>query len=73
MPALKEKVRLSLDVTEELNRTLESLAARSGNTKSELLRKAIALMVIAVQAKEKGQKLGVAREGQTLETEIVGL
>lgn len=69
----KEKVRLSLDISPELNTLLEQLAASTGSTKSEVLRKAIALMEVAVEAKRQGKKLGIAERDQQLATEIIGL
>lgn len=69
----KEKVRLSLDISPELNALLESLAAATGGTKSDVLRKAIALMEVAVDAKRRGLKLGLAEKDQPLVTEIIGL
>ncbi len=69
----KEKVRLSLDISPELNALLEQLAALTGSTKSEVLRKAIALMEVAVEAKRQGKKLGIAERDQQLTTEIIGL
>ena len=69
----KEKVRLSLDISPELNALLEQLAASTGSTKSEVLRKAIALMEVAVDAKRQGKKLGIAERDQPLATEIIGL
>ena len=68
-----EVVRLSLDVSPELNETLETLARKTYSSKSDVLRKAIALMEVAVKAKEEKKKFGVAAPGQNLETEIVGL
>lgn len=70
---VKEKVRLSLDISPELNTLLEQLAASTGSTKSEVLRKAIALMEVAVEAKRQGKKLGIAERDQQLTTEIIGL
>lgn len=69
----KEKVRLSLDISPEMNTLLESLAAATGGTKSDVLRKAIALMEVAVDAKRRGLKLGLAEKDQPLTTEIIGL
>ena len=69
----KEKVRLSLDISPELNALLEQLASETGGTKSDVLRKAIALMEVAVDAKRRGLKLGLAEKDQTLTTEIIGL
>ncbi|HEV7858499.1 MAG TPA: ribbon-helix-helix domain-containing protein [Pyrinomonadaceae bacterium] len=69
----KEKVRLSLDISPELNELLEQLAGWTGSTKSEVLRKAIALMEVAVEAKRQGKKFGIAEKDQQLSTEIIGL
>jgi predicted transcriptional regulator len=69
----KEKVRLSLDISRELNDLLEQLAARTGGTKSDVLRKAIALMEVAMDGKRRGLKLGLADKDQQLTTEIIGL
>ena len=41
-------VRLNVNITPELNSRLDLLAEQSGTTKSELLRKAIALIDLAV-------------------------
>jgi hypothetical protein len=68
-----EIVRLSFDVSPELNETLETLAQKIHGSKSDVLRKAIVLMEVAVKAKEDKKKFGVAAPEQTLETEIVGL
>jgi predicted transcriptional regulator len=68
-----ETIRLSLDVSPELYETLNSLAAKLHSTKSDVLRKAVALLEVAVRAKEEHKKFGVAAADQTLETEIVGL
>lgn len=71
-----EKIRLSLDISPELNETLERLAKESHTSKSELLRKAIALVDVALEAKQHRQKLGVFetkdKEDHLLK-EIVGL
>ncbi|MGH9957398.1 MAG: CopG family transcriptional regulator [Pyrinomonadaceae bacterium] len=68
-----EKVRLSLDLSQELNETLDRLAAEGGTTKSELLRKAIALVDVATQAKQKHQKLAIVDEQEHVISQIVGL
>lgn len=66
-------VRLTLDVSDEVNQQLATLAEKIGTTKSDVLRKAIALIAVAADAKERGLKLGLASKGQQLTTEIVGL
>lgn len=67
------KVRLTLDLSPELDELVGRLAKITGATKSDVMRKSIALMELAVEAKRAGKKFGIAHEGQTLATEIVGL
>lgn len=67
------KVRLTLDVTDELNDRLNALAAESGGSKSELLRKAIALVEVAVDAKKAGKHVAVIDKNYKVVTTIVGL
>jgi predicted transcriptional regulator len=73
LKANEETIRLSLDVSPELYETLNTLAAKLHTTKSDVLRKAVALLEVAVRAKEEHKKFGVAAPDQALETEIVGL
>lgn len=68
-----DKIRLTLDVSQELNRTLEHLAEQTGSSKSDLLRRAIALMEVAVDGKRKGQNLTLADKEDRVVTKIVGL
>ena len=68
-----EKVRLTVDVSKELNQILEDIAEETGGTKSEVFRKAIALLDVAHKAKRNGKRVGIARDRESLETEIVGL
>lgn len=70
---MADKVRLSLDVSREMNTLLETLADETGGTKSDVLRKAVGLMEVAVAAKKNNQKFGIADKDQQLVTEIVGL
>ena len=68
-----KSVRVSLEMSEELNQKLEEMAELTHNTKSELLRKAIALMDLAIEARRSGRKIGIAEKDQPLVTEIVGI
>jgi len=67
------KVRLTLDVTDELNERLNDLAEQTGGSKSELLRKAIALVEVAVNAKRSGRHVAVVDKDDKVVTTIVGL
>jgi predicted transcriptional regulator len=68
------KVRLTLDVTDELNERLDQLAAEAGGSKSEFLRKAIALAEAAVAAKKDGNEVAIVnKNSKKVVTTIVGL
>jgi hypothetical protein len=70
----EKKIKLSLEVTPELNRVIERIAGATGATKSEALRKAIVLMGVAVEAKEKGERLFIGTEPPPgTSREIIGL
>jgi predicted transcriptional regulator len=73
MAANNNRTRLTFDVSAELNEVLERLAEKTSGTKSEVLRKAIALMDVAVDAKGKGQRVGLLDEKDQVVTRIVGL
>jgi Arc/MetJ-type ribon-helix-helix transcriptional regulator len=73
MMSAKEKVRLSLDLSKELYDQLESLATDSRASKSDVLRKALGLMIVASDAKKAHKKLGVFNKDEHLEKEIVGI
>ena len=70
---MSEPVRLSLTVSPELNDRLEQLAAQSHSTKSEILRKAIALFDVVTEAKEQKRRIGLFDQNRQMVTEIVGL
>lgn len=67
------RVRLSLDVSRELYELLEELAEKTDSTKSDVLRRSVALMEVYVDAKQQGKKFGIADKDQPLATEIVGI
>lgn len=69
----KAEIRLSLIVSPELNETLQELADRSHSTKSDILRKAIALFEAASNAKKEGQRIGILDKDRNVVTEIVGI
>jgi predicted transcriptional regulator len=67
------KIRLTVDVSQELNKTLESLAQASGSTKSDILRRALTLMEVAAKAKSEGKKMAVVDQSNSVITEIMGV
>ncbi len=68
------KVRLTLDVTDELNERLNELAAEAGGSKSEFLRKAIALAEAAINARKEGNEVAIVnKNSKKVVSTIVGL
>lgn len=70
---MTDKVRLSLQVSQELNQTLEEIADSTGTNRTDVIRQALALMKIAHTAKRDGRHLGIVSDARKLDTEIVGL
>lgn len=66
------KIRVSLDISPELYAKLQGLARDIRGTKSDVLRKSLALMDVAVQARKDGKKIGIAEKSEQLTTEIIG-
>lgn len=68
-----QRIQISLDLSPELYETLNNLAQKIDGDNSLVLLKAIALMEVAVEAKQKGKHLWIVDENQNLETEVVGI
>lgn len=73
MSAETESIRLSLTISPELNARLDELAAAAHSTKSEILRKAIALFDVVAEAKAEKKRFGILDQNKKLLTEIVGI
>jgi Arc/MetJ-type ribon-helix-helix transcriptional regulator len=64
--------RLNFDVSPELDEIIEKLVKLTGSTsKSEVLRRSIALMEVAVEAKQDGKKIVIAEKDRTPVAEVV--
>lgn len=68
-----EKIRVSLDISPQLYEKLQSLAQELDGTKSDVLRKSLVLLDVAVEARKNGKKLGIADSSNQLTTEIIGI
>lgn len=69
-----ERIRLSLDVSPELYELLEKTADQIDGTRSDVLRKAIVLMNVVVEAQAEGKVFGVANsDDEPIHKQIVGL
>lgn len=73
MSTENQTVRLTVDVSPAFDETLDALASRTGGTRSDVLRKGIALMVLAVEAKERDGRLGIVDVERRVRAEIVGV
>jgi metal-responsive CopG/Arc/MetJ family transcriptional regulator len=67
------KVRLNLQVSEQLNSDLEEMADSTGSNRTEVIRQALALMKIAHQARHEGRHVGIVSDASKLDTELVGI
>jgi predicted transcriptional regulator len=67
------KVRLNLQISEEINQVLEGIAEETGTTRTDVIRQALALMKVAHKARRDGKHIGLASNAAQLDTEIVGL
>jgi hypothetical protein len=67
------KIRLTLDVTDEVNERLNHMVEEAGGSKSDLLRKAIALIELAIKAKRTGNQIAVVDPNLKVVTTVVGL
>ena len=70
---MADKVRLNLQLSQELNKTLDEISESTGSNRTDVIRQALALMKVAHDAKRKGKHLGLVSDADKLDTEIVGL
>lgn len=69
----KASVKMSLHLSPETNQVLEQLSEENQMTKSELLRKALALIEVALKNKVQGNHLVIVDKNDNKISEIVGL
>ena len=69
---MAEKVRLNLQLSEELYNELEEMASDTVTTRSDVVRRALALLKAAHAGKKSGKHLGFARDSDRLDQEIIG-
>lgn len=66
-------VRYSLMISADLDKRLETLAQDRCMSKSDILRRGLALYEVAASAQAAGNRLGIVDPDDRLTTEIVGL
>jgi hypothetical protein len=67
------RTSIAIDLSPEATRSLNELMKRTGDSPSDLFRKALGLYKLAEEAKREGKAVGIAATPDGLETEFVGL
>jgi metal-responsive CopG/Arc/MetJ family transcriptional regulator len=70
---MAEKLRVNLQMSNELFQELEAMADESATTKSEIVRRAFSLLKAARQSVKKGHHIGTAKDANKLDQEFIGL
>lgn len=66
--------RMSLVLSDDLNKAIEQVADASESNKSDIIRKALQLFIAAQEGKKRGLKLGLVQPStRMMETEFIGL
>ncbi len=66
--------RFNVVMSDELNRDLDTVAAESETTKSEIFRKALQLFLAARDGNKRGLKVGlIDPKTEKMQTEFIGL
>lgn len=69
--------RMTLDLTGDVDSRLTEIAARSGISKTEAIRRALALLSVADDAKSTGNSLAVVKKDKdnnySIEARLVGI
>lgn len=66
----KDTIKLSLELSPEVNAKLEEFARKAHTSKSEVLRRSLGYYDIAAEAKDDGYKLGLVDKDRNLVTLI---
>jgi len=64
---------VDVDLSLDENTALEKISIETSQSKSEILRKGLALVKIARDAKQKGYKLGLLKHDRDVDIEITGV
>jgi predicted transcriptional regulator len=68
-----KKVRLSLEIPAEINRMLEEIADHLGSSKTEVIKRSLALAEAAHKARRENKIVGVMTQDHRLEKEFIGI
>lgn len=70
---MSQVVRMSLNMSPELNEKLEEMSNGAHATKTDILKKAIFLMYIAMDSKKKGNQVAIVDSKGRKVSEILGV
>ena len=70
--APNDKVRVSLDISPELNEKLQAMARDINGTRSEVLRKSLVLFDLAIEARKQGKKMGLRTAANSFPQKLLG-
>jgi metal-responsive CopG/Arc/MetJ family transcriptional regulator len=65
--------RFNLEFSDNLNDEIDRVVDRTTNTKSEVIRKALQIYLVAQEAKRKGLSLALIDSDNQVKTKIIGL
>lgn len=68
-----DKVRVTVDMSQEMYNVLSMLADETHKSKADVLRLGLSIMKAAVPELRKGKKLGIAGKEEQLETQFLGI
>jgi predicted transcriptional regulator len=66
-----ETVKMSLHMSSEMNERLEKIAAEVHTTKSDVLRRAIFLMDVAVDSRRRGNKIAIVDQADHKISDVI--
>jgi len=68
----REKVRVTLDLTQQMKEVLDRLATSDGRTQAEVLRRAIALLSAVKTAEQNGEGVPALVKDNKIVAKLVG-
>jgi hypothetical protein len=72
IPPALDNALLKLGYTEEIAGMVQLLAARSNDAKEEVLRKALTLYSLALDARDRGNRLSILNSDDVIVHEVIG-
>lgn len=69
----RKKIRFKIEMSPELDKRLDEMSESEHTTKSAIMRKALLLMILALENKKKGNKLAFVDKNDNKVSDILGL